>query len=250
MLPILQIGPLAVQTPGLILLAGVWIGLSLAERYAGQFKANPAHLYNLAFNALIAGILGARLFYAARYPSAFLAAPLSLVSLNPGLLDPAGGLAAGLVTALVYGRRKGMGLWPTLDALTPALAAFMLALALANLASGNDFGAPTELPWGIELWGARRHPSQIYEALAAGLILWVVWPTRQRGEQAAGAMFLKFVALTSGARLFLEAFRGDSNILAAGIRAEQVAAWVVLAVALWLWGNHKSRIARRSLRER
>ena len=61
MLPILQIGPFALQTPGLILLIGAWAGLSLAERYAKRFQINPNQLYNLAFIGLIAGILGALL---------------------------------------------------------------------------------------------------------------------------------------------------------------------------------------------
>ncbi len=52
----------------------------------------------------------------------------------------------------------------------------MLAVPLANLASGDAFGAPSSLPWAIELWGAARHPVQIYEAVAAGLILWVCRP--------------------------------------------------------------------------
>ena len=63
MLPILQIGPLAIQTPGLILLGGLWLGLSLSERHARRYKVDPGVLYNLVFLLLIVGILGADILF-------------------------------------------------------------------------------------------------------------------------------------------------------------------------------------------
>lgn len=238
MLPILQIGPLAVQTPGLILLAGLWLGLTLAERFAGQRNLHPNYLYNLVFSALAAGLVGARLTYALRYPQAFLQNPASLLTLNPGLLDLWGGITAGLATALFYGQRKKLQLLPTLDALTPALAIFNLALGLANLASGRGFGAPADLPWAIVLWGARRHPSQIYESLAAGLVLGLLWPGwRYIRLLRPGVLFLTFLALSATARLFLETFRGDSLLVFGGLRSAQLFAWLILAAALWGLGR-------------
>jgi phosphatidylglycerol:prolipoprotein diacylglycerol transferase len=233
MFPILQLGPLALQVPGFVLLVSVWLGLSLAEKNAPQHQVNPAYLYNLSFAALIGGILGARLIYAARYPAAFIASPTGLFSLNPGLLDPWGGLAAALIVALVYGQRRKMPFWSTLDALTPGLALFLIGLALANLASGKGYGIPTELPWGIPLWGKLRHPTQVYEALAYTVILTAFWP--QRGWLNAtlpGHTCLRFLATSAGVRLFLEAWHGDSKAIIFGLRAAQVIAWLVLLAAL------------------
>jgi len=176
MLPVLRVGPLAVQTPGLILLAGLWLGLSLAERHAEGSGVNASDLYNLVIAALIASLFGARLVYVLRYPAIFAASPLGIFSLNPGLLDLWGGFAVGLIAGLVYGQRKGMRLWSTLDALTPALAVFAVTLGGSHLASGAGYGAPTSLPWGIQMWGTHRHPAQVYEILAAVFILWAVWP--------------------------------------------------------------------------
>jgi prolipoprotein diacylglyceryltransferase len=237
-LPVLQIGPLALQLPGLILLIGLWAGLSLAERGVSPAgdetpTLNPDRLFNLALATLVAGVVGARLSYVIQYPLAFVESPLSLVSLNPGLLEPWGGAAAGLIAALVIGNRQGMQFWPTLDAFTPASAVFALALHLSHLASGAAFGAPAELPWSLNLWGTPRHPSQVYEALAASLILWQVWRlSRSSSPRPAGTHFLTFLALTAGARLFLEAFRGDSTLLPGGFRLAQVLAWLVLGGCL------------------
>jgi phosphatidylglycerol---prolipoprotein diacylglyceryl transferase len=234
MLPVLQIGRLAIQVPGLILLAGIWAGLSLAEPYADRRGIAANSVYNLVIVSLICGVLGARLVYVLRYPDAFLSSPFSLISLNPGLLDLWGGLAAGLAGGFVYAQHKHMKLWSILDALTPLLGVMAVAIALSNLASGTAFGKPGGLPWSIHLWGADRHPSQVYSALASGIILVIFWPARQRWQNTPpGRYFLGFTACSAAAMLFLEAFRGDSLLLPGGFRAAQIIAWLLLAASLF-----------------
>jgi phosphatidylglycerol---prolipoprotein diacylglyceryl transferase len=245
MLPSLQLGPLSIQTPGLVLLLGLWLGLSLAERSASRFGIKVNDLYNLVFVALAAGVVGARLVYILRYPTAFTASPISVLSLNPGLLDSAGGLAASLLAGVIYTHRRRIPTWQALDAITPALAVLLLALALAHLASGAAFGSPLDAPWAIRLWGERRHPSQVYEIIAALVILVLIWPGRGLIRSSRpGVYFLSFAALSAGARLFLEAFRGDSTLLAIGLRSAQVIAWVILAASLSgiFWLNQRVKI--------
>ncbi len=237
MFPIIQIGPVALQAPGLLLLISLWIGITLAEKSAKKNKISAEMLSNLILIALIAGIIGARIVYAARFPSAFLSSPLSLFSLNPGLLDISGGVVATIIGAFIYGQRKKMPLWNTLDALVPFFGMLAIGLATANLASGNAFGMETELPWGIELWGAKRHPTQIYTMLASLVTLNLLWSPRQDAKSpkgTAGKGFLSFIAVTAGYTLFLEAFRGDSALIFGSIRLVQVIALIVMAIAFWL----------------
>lgn len=231
MLPILQIGPLAIQLPGLLLLLGVWVGVTLAERQAPRHGVPSERLTNLVFLGLVAGLIGARLGYAVRYADVYLASPLSLLALTPVTLAPMDGAALGLIACLVYGQRNRLPLWATLDSLTPGLAAVMVALGFAHLSSGDAFGAPASLPWAINLWGADRHPSQVYEILAAGAILGLVIGLGRKA-QFPGMAFLAFIALTAGARLFLEAFRGDSVIVLTVVRQAQLGALIILLLAL------------------
>ncbi|MGW8250695.1 MAG: prolipoprotein diacylglyceryl transferase [Anaerolineales bacterium] len=238
MLPVIQIGPLALQVPGLVLLVGLWLGLNLAEKYAPRRGVNASLLSNLTLVALVAGVIGARLAYVARYPSAFSASPLSLISLNPGLFDPLGGVVAGVLVAVIYGNRKQMHLLPTLDALVPLLGVMAVSIGLAHIASGNAFGVPTTLPIGIQLWGAKRHPTQIYESMVAIALLWLFWPARLRYQSwRPGSYFFAFVACSAAMRLFLETFRADSLLTQNGLRTVQLAAWVALAVSLWALGR-------------
>jgi prolipoprotein diacylglyceryltransferase len=242
MLPILQIGPLALRTSGLLLLIGAYLGLSLAERRLPKGGPNSDQLYNLVFLSLVSGVAAARLAFAIQNFAIFRAAPLSLFSLDAGLLDPFAGIAAALIVSLAYGQRKKLALWPTLDAFTPMLAVLAVFAGLAHIASGAAFGAPTSLPWGVELWGARRHPTQIYEVVAAAGIL--AWLWRRFGKATPpGRLFLLFVTTSAGARLVLEAWRGDSALLPGNLRLAQVIAWGVMAAGLWLIGKQKNQPA-------
>jgi phosphatidylglycerol:prolipoprotein diacylglycerol transferase len=238
MFPVLQIGPLAVQVPGLVLILGLWMGLNLAERYARLRGVEPNSLYSLVFAALIAGIIGARLAYAARYPQAFALSPTSLLSINPGLLDPIGGVAVGIIAGIIYGQRKKLPLLPTLDALVPLLAVMALASGLAHLASGAAFGIESQVPWAIQLWEARRHPTQIYEILAAAILLALFWPGRSIFQRLQpGMYFMAFCACSAASALFLGAFRADSTLISYGIRSGQLAAWIILAISLIALGR-------------
>ena len=232
MFPILQLGPFAVQLPGLFLLAGVWIGTWLVERTAPKHKLSAGTVSNMIFIALVAGIVGARLWYALRYINVYLGDPISLLSLNPSTIAPLEGGLTGLLVALIYSQRKGLPLWPTLDAMTLPFAVMAVSIGLAHLSSGDAFGAPSEVPWVIDLWGESRHPSQIYEILT-GMAIFVVVYSLQRVNRAPGILFLSWVALTTGGRLFLEAFRGDSVIIFSSIRSAQVTSLITLLAVMW-----------------
>ena len=242
MLPILQVGPLAIQLPGLLLLAGVWVGSALIEGEAPKRGLSGATLGSLVFYGLVAGLLGARLGYALRYWPVYAEDPLGMVSLNPLTLSTADGVAAALLVGVVLARRRRLPLWSTLDAFTPGLAAFAVFAGLADLSSGNAFGAPTSLPWAIELWGAARHPSQVY-ALLMALAVFIAVRRFALGPTFPGFLFLACLAMTAASRLFLEAFRGDSVIVLGSLRAAQLISLVVLGAAL-LGLNQRARVAQ------
>lgn len=256
MLPILNIGPLALPVPALVMLAGFWIGLELTEKHAPRFRADPGQIDNMTLMAVLVGIIGARLTYAAQFPSGFLENPLTLLALSPQMLNPAGGLVFALLAALATVWLKKMPLRPTLDSLVTLFAVVAAALGISHFASGDAFGAPSDLPWAVSLWGEQRHPSQIYETLAAVLIAAAVWPggkIASRSEQAgsSGLRFWSFIALSALARIVLEIFRGDSILLLGSFRQAQVISWAVLALSLTQIGQRleKAQITAEKHRE-
>lgn len=239
MLPVLNIGPLALQVPGLIIIIGIWLGLSLAEKLTNSIK--PSVLYNLVLISLLLGVVGARIGYVLEFPSAFSDNPFNIISLNLSLFSLFAGLGVGLIVALIYGQRKQLSFWGTLDALTPLFAVFMIALGTSNLASGNAFGSPTDLPWGFDLWGSHRHPTQVYEIFLSTIILvFILALLIKKQNKPDGIIFLLFIACTASARIFTETFRGDSTLIFTGIRSAQLSAWLILAISLLVLGNRFS----------
>lgn len=235
MLPYLRLGPFLLQTPAMTLLIGFWLGSWLAEKESVRLQLNPKHIGEIIFNGFVAGIVGARLAYALQYLSVYAANPLSLFAISLNTLDATAGIVIGIVVSIIFAQRKPLPLRPTLDALAPGLAIFMVALGVSHIFSGDAFGAKVNLPWSIYLWSEYRHPSQIYETLAA-LIIFGLTRIVCPGQLGAGINFLMVVALSAGASIFLEAFRGDSLIVVGGFRIVQVVGLIILAVALWIIG--------------
>ena len=233
MLPMIQIGPLALQTPRLVILVGFWLALELASRQGIRRGLDQSVIQNAGFYGTLAGIAGARLGYVLQNSSVYRENLLGILSLSPQTLAPSEGLTVGLLVAGVYFQRRGVPFRPLLDAIAPGLAVLVSALALANFFSGEAFGAETSVPWAVELWGARRHPTQLYE-LATGLAMLgiVLWAGRE--VPAPGLLFLLFVSLYAGARLLLEPFRANSLLILGGLRAVQVAGLAAVLAALGL----------------
>src|SRR5581483_5745717 len=151
----------------ILILAAAWLGLTLSEKRAARHGVDSNELNNLLFAALLAYIIGGRLFYAAEHLNAFVKSPLSLVSINITLFDMWGALAAAIITGFVYCQRRRLSPLPALDALTPFFATLAIGIGFSHLATGAAFGQETTLPWGINLWSATRHPTQIYEIIAS-----------------------------------------------------------------------------------
>jgi len=237
MFPVLHLGPLALRTPGLIWLLGLYLGLTWAERRAPRFGVQPNHLDNLTIGALLIGVVSARLGYILAHPGAFPTLK-SWLALDPALLDPWLGGVGVFVFLAAYIRRQHLTWGAVLDASAPLLVALALASALASFAAGTAFGTPTELPWGIRLSdGVKRHPTQLYALLGYGALALDLWGWgRNRGwvltPGVPGALFWKTVAALAGWRLFIEAWRGDSVLIFGGLRQAQVLAWLALAVSL------------------
>ena len=158
----------------------------------------------------------------------------SLISLNTNLFDLRGGLLFAILAGFVYGGRKGLDLWVTLDALTPLLGVLGITLGLSNLASGSNYGGVSNLPWAVELWGAKRHPTQIYQIIISIIILFILWPGRAIVQKLKpGQYFFLFLAASSIGFIFIATFTANYNRLIGGFRLEQISAWLILAVSLW-----------------
>jgi phosphatidylglycerol:prolipoprotein diacylglycerol transferase len=182
-----QIGPLAIRWYALayifgILLGGLY-GYALLRRRdlwkdgTPPFEA-PA-IWDFGFWAVIGIVVGGRagyvLFYNLPY---FLAHPAEIVAMWDGGMSFHGGLM-GLVLAIAFFTRgKGGSILSAIDLLGAVSPIGLFLGRVANFINGELYGGPTTLPWGIVFPAdpaqVPRHPSQLYEALLEGALLFIV----------------------------------------------------------------------------
>ena len=266
MVPVLKLGPFVVSSVLATLLAATWLGMEMAEREGKRHGFVRSEVSNTLSLALAVGIIGARLAHVARYWSSYQSDLTQVFALTPSALDPLAGVLFGLLAAYIYLQGRQIAIARFLDALASALALVTAVVSFGNLLSGDAFGAPAgNLPWAIELWGERRHPSQVYEFVVALAVFVLalrysvqhVLPAQTTEQHAVagkatrppfdGFLFLMTTALLAGVRLFLEAFRGDSTASFAGLRDAQVLSLLILLAALWLLARNLKVTAAPSL---
>ena len=125
----------------ILLVAAAWVGLTLAEKRAERYGISKDELNNITFYGLLAFIIGGRLSFVLQNISTFLKSPSGIISINPDIFDPIGATAVALIFMLVYGQRRNLSLWHTLDALTPFFAILFIGIGLSHLAAGTGRAA-------------------------------------------------------------------------------------------------------------
>lgn len=268
MLPTIPIGPLRLQTYGLFLLVAYMAGLWLAARLASSRGIDRDHVYNAGFYALLGGLVGARLGHVVAFFEVYRNDPLEVLSLSPGALLPLPGMVLGGAILVVYVRRQRLP-WKSLaDAAAPGM---LLAIAIADFGAwlaGRRLGAASDLPWAMELFGIRRHPAALYEALGVLLLLVLILlaggflrlpgqrasavgdgseapsGSAQKGKHPEGWLALLALFGYATLRLLIEPLFMASPVVGDGWRVPQLIALATVAVTGWLLGRMAG--ARRS----
>jgi len=201
----LSLGPLQVRWYGLMYLVGFAAAWWLGRHRAARSGLGPGPRWtaqqvdDLITYCVVGLILGARVGYTLFYNfSGFADDPLEILRLWHGGMSFHGG-ALGVALALwLFSRRSGHGLAEVADFLVPLAPPGLLAGRLGNFINGELWGRPTDLPWAMVFpdpaaGNLPRHPSQLYEALLEGLVLFVilwVYSRKKRPPLAVAGMFL------------------------------------------------------------
>jgi phosphatidylglycerol:prolipoprotein diacylglycerol transferase len=240
MFPVLSLGPLVIPTAGLVYIIGAWVALSIVERAARALDLDAESTYGVGAIAVAAGFIGARLVFVALHWTAYRENLSGIVWPLTSGYSLWGGLFFALVAAFFYGRAKQLALAPTLDALAPGLLAGFLVISLADFLGGPGYGTITTLPFGINVFGIRRHPVQLYEILI-GIVALLTWRWSLSRRMFDGQLFLLTVAVYTGGRLFVDAFRANAWLTPGGFHVVQIISLVVLMVCVFLLGRNLSR---------
>jgi len=233
MLPVLQLGPFAVQTYPLALVLAGWLALAVGARAAKWLGLDGDHIYNAGLYGLLAGVIAGRLAHVLAFWPAYRSQPLEIFGFNTTafLLWPAIFGAVAVAGWYIYQRK--LPLVALLDAFAPGLLAGFAVAAIGALLTGRNPGAPANLPWSVTLWGIDRHPVQAYEAIAFAAVAAYVLRLIRLGSRGGGPALIALLGY--GFTLwFVEAFRSTdvtARVLGS-LRLGQVLGLVLVIAAL------------------
>ena len=162
------------------ILAGWWYGKILIKK---QVDNTNQKIYLKNFDDLIGYIvigiiLGGRLGYVFFYnPIFYFENILEIFKLWKGGMSFHGGLAGVILSIYVFAKRKDLNFKVYFDTISCVAPIGIFFGRIANFINSELYGIPTEKPWGVifpNIDNIPRHPSQIYEALLEGLILFFI----------------------------------------------------------------------------
>ncbi len=142
-----------IRSYGFMLMVGFLGGTWWAARRAARVKCDPDMVVNLGFIALVASVVGSRLFYVIHYWDEHFAGRglWAVVDITAGGLEFYGGFVGALIALLVYMKIRKVSIRLYLDIVTPSL---MFGMAMARIGcflNGCCWGGPCpeHLPWAV-----------------------------------------------------------------------------------------------------
>ena len=237
------LGPVPLRAYALIIIAGIIVAVWLGNRRYVARGGAPGTITDIAIWAVPFGIVGGRLYHVLSDSQLYFgengAGFVAALRIWDGGLGIWGAVTVGALGAWIGARRAHVALPPVGDAIAPGIALAQAIGRWGNWFNQELFGAPTTLPWGLEIDPANRpggyeayetfHPTFLYESLWMVAVAFVlIWADR-RFRMGHGRVFALYVLLYCVGRLWIESLRIDSANTILGLRLN---IWTSIAVGL------------------
>ncbi len=250
----LQLGPLAIHWYGLTYLAAFGLFFFLATRrlrhqpYAsitGPGAWTRKEIEDILFLGVMGVVIGGRLGYCLFYkPGYYLTHPLEIFAVWQGGMSFHGGMLGVLVSQLWFARTRQRPWLQVMDFIAPCVPTGLAAGRVGNFINGELWGrfSSPDLPWGMVFPESGsmlpRHPSQVYQFLMEGLLLFVLLWLYARKPRKLGQVSGAFLVGYGMFRFIAEFFREPDNflgVLALGMSMGQWLSLPMIAAGAWLW---------------
>ncbi|MHA7190668.1 prolipoprotein diacylglyceryl transferase [Arthrobacter sp. MDT2-16] len=242
------LGPVTIHAYALCILAGILLALVLTQKRFVGFGGHADAVWDIAIWAIPFGIIGGRLYHVFSSPDAYFGPEGDLARIPQiwqGGLGIWGAIALGAVGAWIGARRAGVKLSAFADAAAPGVLLAQAVGRLGNWFNQELFGAPTTLPWGLQIDadnvnfpadqapGTLFHPTFLYELLwnlaGVALLLLLARKFRLRG----GRMFWLYAAYYTLGRVWIETLRiDDAEMVTLFGVTQRLNVWTSIAVFL------------------
>lgn len=213
-----RVGPFHMY--GLMIAMGVIAAVELGRKRWRDRGGNADDVYAIAFLAVPAGLIGARLYHVLTDWRSYEGRWLDALKIWQGGLGIPGGIALGVAVGVWVAHRRGWRISVGLDALVPGLPLAQAIGRLGNWWNQELFGRPSTLPWAVRIDVAHRplqyiaystfQPTFLYEMLwnlaLCGVLLWI---DRTRVLRP-GNLLPIYVGIYFVGRLWIEALRVDT----------------------------------------
>jgi phosphatidylglycerol:prolipoprotein diacylglycerol transferase len=235
MYPVLfRIGSFEVTSFGVMVAVAALVGLWLF-RHELQRSGSPPAAADAGIIGVIGGLVGAKLLWTVEHAGE---ARLTDLLFSRGGLSWYGGLIGGVGAGLAYISLRGWPVVATLAAATPALVYGHLIGRIGCFLVGDDYGRPTDLPWGVAFpeglppTTVPVHPTQLYEALGLGVFGWLL--IRWRREAVSHTVVLARYLVGAGTLRFVIEFIRVNERVAFGLSVAHLMSIAVVTLGVWL----------------
>ncbi|MBS1727227.1 MAG: prolipoprotein diacylglyceryl transferase [Armatimonadetes bacterium] len=238
---IFQIGSFKLASFGLMMVVAFLASLMLARKRAPKFGISADSLSDIAFWAILAGILGARVFFIIQeipYYSKHLGELLSIQF--QGLTSFGGFIVGGLVAAYVC-KKKGVPILACMDLFAPA---FILGHAIGRigcLLNGCCHGAPAKSAFPFLAYSSEVNaycvPAQLYDSAMNVGVLFLLLSLEKRSHRRAGYTLGMALILHGLTRFIYEFFRAGTSSTTIGLGNLPITDGHVMAVVIMVVGG-------------
>jgi phosphatidylglycerol:prolipoprotein diacylglycerol transferase len=254
--PTIELGPLSLRTFGLFVALGVLVGAWLAAGYAERFGVERDETYRVATWMVLAGIIGARLTWAATHTDQ-IENPVDVIAIWEGGIQFSGGFIAALIVGLPFFKRWArLTRWHVLDGYAYGLAAGLAFGRVGCYSVGEHFGNATDVLLGSRYDGGEVrepflgdapltvgttfHNTALYEFLYLlvlfGAMSLLLWRARRAGrELPTGTLVGLFVLVYGVCRFLSDALRVNDERVAGLTGAQWMSVIMVPAGIFILW---------------
>lgn len=256
---LVEVGPVVIRWYALAYIVGIflgwWYAKSLIRNVAIWGLAGPpmkpADIDDFVVWCAVGIILGGRIGYVLFYDlPRFMENPLEIFALWHGGMSFHGGFLGTVLAMVIFARVRKIPTWSLIDVIAPSVTFGLFLGRLANFINGELFGRVTDVPWAIVFPNGGpepRHPSQLYEALLEGIVLFVVLRvlTNRLGMlQRPGFVSGAFATGYGVARTTAEFFREPDiqiGYLAGGLTMGMLLSipMIVAGIALMVWASRR-----------
>ncbi len=238
MQPEIDLFGLPLKTFGLCFALGFVAAGAIIQRRLHELGRPTDWAYEITFSALAGGLVGARLYYVFTHLDELGDDPLGTLFGGSGLVWY-GGALGGALAVLAWAKWRGMFERTLLDVCAIPLAlGYAIGRIGCQLAADGDYGKPWDGPWamaypdGIVPTDIPVHPTPMYEALAMGLVAWVLW--RNRDAFRPGVVFGLYLAAAGGERFLVEFVRRNEDAVLGLTVAQLTSLGLLAAGVVWL----------------